>query len=453
MARSLTAILVSLCLISLGITVSSIMYSWSHVRLPGMVTDHVQGQEDEDDGGILALPKRLLRPLVHLCHSDLEGESIANVLIAGIDGSLVKGRHFKTARTDSIHLLRVYSQGKHAALLSVPRDLRVELGNGGGWDKINAAYVYGGQDKLKETLSTLFSYEGQPMQIDRYLILNLQAFIHVVDAFGGIDLNVEKKMKYKDSWGGLDIDLKPGLQHLDGRQAMGYVRFRHDRMGDLGRIVRQQNFGREFIKQTSGIMDRFKLKGIYEDLVEKGDIQTDLGFCDLLYIKDMFQGKDLDNRLIPVSLPVVDAMYGRISFLEANQKSVREISEKMFRQPKDIAFLTSEPVKLVNACPYESRGNFIKSLLRVNGVRLSGTARQERGRPDTTTVRGSVSPALKMSLDSFFGGKVRYEPAVVKPGAPIPPPAPDLSEDNEEGGTKLDPAAELVLGSDACRGL
>ena len=80
--------------------------------------------------------------------------------------------------------------------------------------------------------------------LNHYIIVDVKSFVKIIDAIGGIDINVEKRMKYEDPWddnGGLYINIFPGKQHMDGKKAVTYVRYR-DSEGDIGRIERQQKF-------------------------------------------------------------------------------------------------------------------------------------------------------------------------------------------------------------------
>ncbi len=160
------------------------------------------------------------------------GKSV-HVMILGVDS-----RKEDTGRSDTLIVASVDPETKKAALLSVPRDTRVSI-DGHGEDKINHAFAFGGE-KLSQ--STVERFLGVPM--DHYVSVDVKAFERIVDAIGGIDLDVEKRMHYEDPWddnGGLVIDLYPGEQHLDGEKAIQYVRYR-DGEGDIGRIGRQQKF-------------------------------------------------------------------------------------------------------------------------------------------------------------------------------------------------------------------
>ena len=75
-------------------------------------------------------------------------------------------------------------------------------------------------------------------------MIDTSSFVKIIDAIGGVDIDVEKRMYYEDPWddnGGLLIDLYPGQQHMDGKTAVTYVRYR-DSEGDIGRVKRQQAF-------------------------------------------------------------------------------------------------------------------------------------------------------------------------------------------------------------------
>jgi LCP family protein required for cell wall assembly len=133
-------------------------------------------------------------------------------------------------------LVRFDPATKHINVLSIPRDVYVQI-PGYGWYIINHANKFGGPDLAKQVVS---GWTG--VEIDGYVAVSVEAIRKGVDALGGITVCVEKSMQYKDTAARLDIDLKPGCQHLNGMQAEGYLRFRHDALGDIGRIQRQQTF-------------------------------------------------------------------------------------------------------------------------------------------------------------------------------------------------------------------
>lgn len=153
-----------------------------------------------------------------------------NVLIVGLDN--VDG----ASRTDAIALAIFDADNMGLRIASIPRDSRVYI-PGRSWDKINHAYVYGGMNLLRETLVNL---TGMP--IDYFVKINYKSFPRIVDMLGGVDIYVDKKLYYNDYSGKLFINIPKGQQHMDGKTALGYVRFRHDPLGDIGRVQRQQKF-------------------------------------------------------------------------------------------------------------------------------------------------------------------------------------------------------------------
>jgi LCP family protein required for cell wall assembly len=158
-----------------------------------------------------------------------------NVLLIGVDVTLSNRRQVvNVSRADTLMLVSFDPQRNRVSGLSIPRDTRAAI-PGVGVTKINASYAFGGPGLTIRAVQDLL---GVP--IDFYVKLGPESFARFIDAIGGIDMDVEKDMKYTDTWAGLYIDLKKGPQHLNGRQAMGYIRFRHDAMGDLARVERQQ---------------------------------------------------------------------------------------------------------------------------------------------------------------------------------------------------------------------
>lgn len=165
-----------------------------------------------------------------------------NILVLGIDE-----RKNDIGRSNVTCLMTIDTVTKNVSMLWIPRDSRVKI-PGYEWNKIGHAYAYGGHKLSEQTVADLL---GIP--VDYYLAVNMDGFKKVIDALGGIDLNVEKRMYYYDPYdqGEVDndglIDLKPGMQHMNGNIALEYVRFRHDEMGDIGRIERQQKFSKALL--------------------------------------------------------------------------------------------------------------------------------------------------------------------------------------------------------------
>ncbi|MDY3869392.1 MAG: LCP family protein [Pyramidobacter sp.] len=162
-----------------------------------------------------------------------------NLLVLGVDE--LDSVH----RSDTIILARIDLDRKAAAVMSIPRDTRVSIKGQKKQQKLNHAYAYGGIDLLRDTVVNL---TGVP--INYYLILNYASFPKIVDAVGGVEINVARRMEYRDKAQNLHISIKPGKQHMNGETGLKYVRFRHDALGDEGRMKRQQQFAQAFLDKV-----------------------------------------------------------------------------------------------------------------------------------------------------------------------------------------------------------
>ena len=209
----------------------------------------------------------------------LTAKDKSTIMIMGVDA-----REDDVGRSDTLMIAAVDPKRNQASLLSVPRDTRVKI-PGHGWDKINAAYAYGsaksgilGGEKLAQR--TVEDFLG--VNIDHYVVIDTHAFQKIIDAIGGIDIDVEKRMYYEDPWdddGGLVINLKPGMQHMDGKTAVTYVRYR-DEEGDIGRIKRQQKFMKACMEKITSPSIIPKLPTVIKEVM--GSVKTDLSFRQLL---------------------------------------------------------------------------------------------------------------------------------------------------------------------------
>jgi anionic cell wall polymer biosynthesis LytR-Cps2A-Psr (LCP) family protein len=99
---------------------------------------------------------------------------------------------------------------------------------------------------VKQELSKLLS-----AKVDRFLVINLDAVQRLADALGGVEVDVPKRLYYVDNSQGLYIDLYPGRQLLKGKELEGFLRFRHDELGDIGRMERQKLVLREVFRKLA----------------------------------------------------------------------------------------------------------------------------------------------------------------------------------------------------------
>jgi polyisoprenyl-teichoic acid--peptidoglycan teichoic acid transferase len=148
------------------------------------------------------------------------------------------------ARSDTIILIRLDPNKKATALMSLPRDLKVEI-PGFGTEKINAAYEHGGP---RLTLKTVKRLTG--LRINHVINVDFKGFYAAVNAIGCVYADIDRRY-YNNSPGYAFIDVQPGYQRMCGSKALQYVRFRHED-NDLVRSARQQDFLRQ-AKQQVGV--------------------------------------------------------------------------------------------------------------------------------------------------------------------------------------------------------
>ena len=224
------------------------------------------------------------------------------VMLMGVDE-----REGDVGRSDTLMIATLDPKKKKAAILSIPRDTRVKI-QGHGFDKINAAYAYGGYKLTQSTVENLLGVE-----MEHYVLINVNAFTKIIDAIGGVDINVEKRMYYEDPWddnGGLVINLYPGQQHMDGKTAITYVRYR-DEEGDIGRIARQQKFMQAVMDKLTSPAIIPRIPAIISEVVDC--IDTDLSVKQM--IEFMSALKDAQSRGLQTEMLPGKPMYiGGISY-------------------------------------------------------------------------------------------------------------------------------------------
>jgi LCP family protein required for cell wall assembly len=248
--------------------------------------------QSEIANGGMSLP-RLTRPVNVLVigskvlRSELGGEleeSGYDPMVNSLDGL-----------SDSMLLVRFEPDSGKVKVLSIPRDTAAFV-EGIGETKINEANHLGGPGLTARTVSRLLDGVG----IDRYVRVNLMAVEAMIDALGGVEVYVPKDMKYTDNTQHLYIDIKEGQQRLNGDQAIQFMRFRYDDLGDIGRIQRQQMLLRSLIEQSIGPMTLVRLPKILS--VVQDYLDTNLSIEELVallnFTKDISQD-DAQMLMLP----------------------------------------------------------------------------------------------------------------------------------------------------------
>lgn len=240
-----------------------------------------------------------------------------NIIVLGVDE---RTEDNDVGRSDTLFVVMFDTDKKVASLLSIPRDTRVRIHNY-GWDKINHAYAYGGRELTQKTTEELLG-----LKINNYVMVDFKGFQGLVDAIGGVDINVEKDMYYYDEWDGFKIDIKKGMQHLDGKSAIQYVRYR-DEEGDIGRIRRQQHFLMAVYERISSANMLLHIPGLAQQLTSM--VKTDLPLSDMIDLGRALHSMVKEKGLAMVTVPGTPKYIDDISYWVPDIMALREQMVKM----------------------------------------------------------------------------------------------------------------------------
>lgn len=182
------------------------------------------------------------------------------ILIMGIDQNEKRiDRYGDTSRTDALILASLNRDEKSVKLLSIPRDSYVYIPKVGYYDKINHAHAFGGTQATIETVENLLD-----IPVDYYVKLNFHAFVDIIDAIGGIEVEVPYEFTESNSDDKRDsIHLYPGLQTLNGEEALALARTRK-KDSDIERGKRQMEIINAVINKATSVSSLFK----YDDIIE-----------------------------------------------------------------------------------------------------------------------------------------------------------------------------------------
>jgi LCP family protein required for cell wall assembly len=211
---------------------------------------------------------------------------------------------------------------KTVNMLSIPRDSKVNIPGHPGYDKITHAFFYGGADLAVRTVEDNFH-----IPINYYVVIDWKAFIKVVDILGGVNLNVEENMNYEDPYENLSIHLYKGYQHLNGEKAGEYVRFRHDEMGDIGRVERQELFLKAIADQMLQAGTIFKLPTLITTISDY--VQTNMNTYTLLKVANVLKDMNADAlhaEMVPGDFATLDDL----SYWQPNTAEVQKIVDSNF---------------------------------------------------------------------------------------------------------------------------
>ena len=200
-----------------------------------------------------------------------------------------------SGNADAIMLVTYDVPNQKIGMLSIPRDTLVDQ----SVPKINSS-LHGGIENLREVVSDLVGFP-----IDFTISIDLDGFVELVDAVGGVDFNVPVEMYYDDPTQDLSIHFQPGMQHLDGQEAMEVCRFRKNGDGTgypLGDIQRSETVRNLMVTVAKKLVSNIGKLDQFVDIMQR-NIETDLSATDLTWFVTKAVGVNLDTGVTGNSLP------------------------------------------------------------------------------------------------------------------------------------------------------
>ena len=282
-----------------------------------------------------------------------------NVLIMGLDRTVSDQNPnivLPVSRTDTLIAASFDPASRRVHLISVPRDTRASI-PGHGTTKINGAHAWGGAPlttlTVQNFLGVLFPY---------YIEIQQRGFVRLIDAVGGINVHIDKDLDYDDNWDGLHIHLKKGYRRLGGQSAIEFARFRHDALGDIGRIARQQqvmNALLDELRQPRAVLRMDRILRVFRE-----DIKTNLTERQLITLA-LFGARLPPGGLTRETLP---GRFGKEDWLP-DQAQDRELVARVF-YGVDPGVLTHTSVEVIADPASQDAVANLQTRLSALGIRV-----------------------------------------------------------------------------------
>lgn len=324
-----------------------------------------------------------------------EGGGIINNIVEKIKPSLperticlIAATDNGKGRTDGMMLVSYNSVDNSVSLVSLPRDLKVEVPDD-MWEvmvknypalkyadqniqKLTHIARYGnerGMEFLEEYIENLLK-----IQIDYYAHIDFEAFRYIIDSVGGIYFDVPQNMYYSDPTQDLYINLKKGEQLLDGKKAEHLLRYRHYELGDLQRIKVQQDFMKAFAKKVLNIKSIMSNPGEYYTAFTKY-VDTNVQLSDIL--KYVGEASKIDvSKIDAYTLPCTMKNINGLSYVVSDDLELQKFSYELYRKPtidpKDIVYEDSydKTITVLNGSLKGGVANKTKDILEENGYKV-----------------------------------------------------------------------------------
>lgn len=329
-----------------------------------------------------------------------------NILVLGTDQR--PGEDF-APRTDSIIVVSVDPVTKTAGMISLPRDLWVQI-PGAGENRINVAYTIGGTDLARYTVA---HFLGVP--IHYHVVVGLAGFREIVDLIGGIVIDVERPIKddqFPDNQYGVQrIFLHPGLQRMDGQTALWYARTRHADT-DYHRVRRQQQV--VFALKQAGLQPHLLRRAPELLSIVGKHIETDMGLPQALALalvaKDIELSKTT-HRVIDETMTTSSIVNGGTQVEIPNQAAVRAAVREVFGDGRLIS--EQARIEIQNATQTNGLAGRTSVWLQAQGIPVAGVANAPAAKAFTELVDYSGKEYTRRIIAERLGigpGRIRIEP-------------------------------------------
>ncbi|WP_238917900.1 LCP family protein [Clostridium sp. YIM B02555] len=285
-----------------------------------------------------------------------------NILILGTDiGNVKQVDNQGDKRTDTIMVANYNPQNKTLHIVSIPRDTLINVN--GKNAKINAAYEIGGYQKIKSEVENILN-----VNINYMVKIDYNAFDEIIDAIGGVDMEIDRNMIYDDEAQNLHINFKAGeTAHLDGKKAEEFFRWRKNNdgsgfaNGDLDRIENQHKFISSVVSKCTSPLIIFRMPGIMSAI--GNNVETNMSSFEVLSYGTKFMGLKKDNVIMSTVAGTPKTLNGQ-SYLIIDKNANKSLLSSL---------ASSEvPSSSKNLTSSESKSDI--KIKIINGTKTSGLA-------------------------------------------------------------------------------
>ncbi len=362
-----------------------------------------------------------------------DGTSRVTILLLGLD--FRDWEAGETPRSDTMILLTVDPLSKTAGIMSVPRDMWVNI-PGSGYGKINTAYFIGASQKLPGggpglAMETVEDFIGVPIQY--YAQIDFYAFERFIDEMGGLDMHIREEITVDPLGPGNTVKLKPGVQTLSGAVALAYARQRYTEGGDFDRARRQREV---ILAMRDQIIDLnmlptlvAKAPALYNELA--AGIHTNLNLqqvIQLAYLAQQIDPKNIKQGGIGTDMVTFGKSPDGLDIMKPIPDKIRILRDEIFStggplspaavatDPAELAKLEGARIQVQNGTQTAGLAERTSEYLRSLGLNVVGEANADRVYSQTTLIDYSGKPytmsqlakLMKVDTANVFS---RFDPA------------------------------------------